>query len=177
MRFKEVISRITGINCPVFGASSNPPQPEIDAAKRVVRGLEDRRVLYNPFQLEDPHHCIQSVIEVRRLLTDALGNAQVSGPLADNLRAMRAACRKFLNRAQPEDGQRDGAPWHGAWGQSDFFDALGELRGVFGVHVAQIAVRYGLDVEDELASILPEVDDDDERRQAGRPTKRKGRTR
>jgi len=33
--------------------------------------------------------------------------------------------------------------------------ALGELRGVFGVHVAQIAAKYGVDVEEGLASILP----------------------
>jgi len=36
-----------------------------------------------------------------------------------------------------------------------FNSALGELRGVFGVHLAQIAAKYGLDIEDDLASILP----------------------
>jgi hypothetical protein len=40
--------------------------------------------------------------------------------------------------------------------------AIGELRGVVGVHVAQLAVRYGLDVEDELAQILPTADDEAE---------------
>ena len=36
-----------------------------------------------------------------------------------------------------------------------FDQSLGELRGVFGLHVAQLAVRYGIDVPDELATILP----------------------
>lgn len=37
----------------------------------------------------------------------------------------------------------------------DFLDALGQLRGVFGVHVAMIATRYDLDVQGDLQSILP----------------------
>ena len=40
----------------------------------------------------------------------------------------------------------------------EFNQALGELRGVFGIHIGMIAAKYGLDVEDELASILPEAD-------------------
>lgn len=42
-----------------------------------------------------------------------------------------------------------------------FNGALGALRGVFGVHIAKLATAYGLDVEDDLASILPEGDDVD----------------
>jgi len=41
-------------------------------------------------------------------------------------------------------------PWDDGFG-----DALGELRGTFGIHVARLAAQYGLDIEDELASILP----------------------
>jgi hypothetical protein len=41
-----------------------------------------------------------------------------------------------------------------------FNDALGELRAVFGIHVAQLSAKFGIDIEDSLASILPpEVDD------------------
>jgi hypothetical protein len=46
-----------------------------------------------------------------------------------------------------------------------FNGALGEMRGVFGIHIAKLAAQYGLDVEDDLASILPgpsEIDDPDE---------------
>lgn len=37
-----------------------------------------------------------------------------------------------------------------------FVSAVGELRGVFGIMIGQIAKSYGLDVEDELAQIIPE---------------------
>lgn len=38
--------------------------------------------------------------------------------------------------------------------------ALGELRGVLGIHLAIIAAHYELDVEDDLASIFPIPDTD-----------------
>jgi hypothetical protein len=41
-----------------------------------------------------------------------------------------------------------------------FYSALGEFRGAIGPHVAAIAVQYGIDVEDELAKVLPAADDD-----------------
>jgi hypothetical protein len=42
--------------------------------------------------------------------------------------------------------------------------ALGELRAHFGLQIAYLAIEYGLDIEDELAQIVPpelrgEVDD------------------
>ena len=37
-----------------------------------------------------------------------------------------------------------------------FTSAIGELRGLFGVMIGQIAKAYGLDVEDELAQIIPQ---------------------
>jgi hypothetical protein len=36
------------------------------------------------------------------------------------------------------------------------------MRGTFGNMIAQIAAAYGLDVEDELASIIPDSEHDDE---------------
>lgn len=44
----------------------------------------------------------------------------------------------------------------------EFNGAVGELRGVFGIHIAQLAAQYGIDVEDDLASILPPPEEDSE---------------
>ncbi len=70
MKFKEVLTRLTGVSCPVFGVSWNPPEAEIAVARRVLAYLEDRRVLYRPFGMEVPQHCIESVVEIREFLTD-----------------------------------------------------------------------------------------------------------
>ncbi|GAB4517878.1 MAG: hypothetical protein OHK0046_24910 [Anaerolineae bacterium] len=46
------------------------------------------------------------------------------------------------------------------WANWLFLDALEQMRGVFGIHLAIIAAKYGLDVEGELGSVFPEVDND-----------------
>lgn len=96
--------------------------------------------------------------------------------LAENVRAMRAACRKFLDTTG--DDRSDlivfgVSPGH--WASWRFHDAIGQLRGVFGIHVAQVAAKYGLDVEDELASILPAgASEDDGTARSKKPPKKRG---
>lgn len=159
MRFDEIASRFTGFSTPVFGVSWQPAEPEVGAARRVVAFLEDRRVLYAPDEMEVPQHCVHSVLDIRHFLTVELG-ALTDGDLHRSLRAMRAACRKFLDTVGPDDdeivlfgGQ------HGHWASWKFSGALGEMRGVFGLHLARLATEYGLDIEDELAQILPGADE------------------
>jgi hypothetical protein len=159
MKFKEVLTRLTGITCPVFGVSWNPPEAEIAVARRVLAFLEDRRVLYRPFDVEIPEQCVDSVIEIRKFLTDEIAKLAATKEIAQSLRGMRAACRKFLDEsAGPRGGRIHGRRFHGPW-DAQLFDALGELRGTFGIHVARLAAEHGLDIEDELASILPEKDE------------------
>jgi hypothetical protein len=72
------------------------------------------------------------------------------------LRALRAACRKFLEKLGA-DGPNTilYADQPGHYQSWTFFSAMGELRGIFGVQLAKIAAHFKLDIEDGLASILP----------------------
>lgn len=161
MKFKEVLTRLTGISCPVLGVSWNPPEAEIAVARRVLAFLEDRRVLYRPFDMEVPHHCVDSVVEIRKFLTDEIAKLDKSKEIAQSLRGMRAACRKFLDHSPGSaTAAFDRRRFHGAW-DVGLSDSLGELRGAFGIHVARLSAEFGLDIEDELASILPERDEGD----------------
>jgi hypothetical protein len=155
MKFSEIANRLTGISTPFGGASWQPAELEIAGARRVIAFLEDRRVLYDPCEMEVPDHCVRSVIEIRHCLTEELGKLEGCSELAASLRAMRAACRKFLERVGT-DG-REGIRYASGGGVQSwtFGSALGELRGTFGVHVAKIAAAFKLDVEDKLAAILP----------------------
>ncbi len=163
MKFKEIVSRLTGFSTPVFGVSWNPPQAHITIARRVITYLEDRRVLYNPYHLEDPWQCVQSVLDMRKYLTSELASLAAGDGPSPHLRAMRAACRKFLDTVQ-EDNGRGPHPRH--WGSGPynwiFNSALGELRGVIGIHVAALAAQHGLDVEGNLAATLPAEDNQEE---------------
>ena len=155
MKFEEIVKRITGISTPIFGISWSPNESEISVAKRIINKLEDRRVLYNPSELEMPDHCAKSIIEIRAILTDELIKVENESDLSNSIRAMRNACRKFLNTIQYDDYRLTYARNSSLYSNWVFDLALGELRGVFGIHIMQIAVKYGLKVEDDLSTILP----------------------
>ena len=162
MRFKEVLARLTGLSTPVFGVSWTPPEPHVQVARRVVAFLEDRRVLFVPSEMEVPDHCVRSVLEIRRFLTTELQSLDGDSEVAGSLRALRAACRKFMNTVGVRSDIIVFGANRGHWASWEFNGALGELRGVFGIHIARLAAAHGLDVEDELASILPGSADQDE---------------
>jgi hypothetical protein len=157
MTFNDIKERLTGISCPFFGISWNPPETDRNVAKRVIRFLEDKRVLYNPSDLEMPRHCVESVIRIREFLTNEMGQTKDDSNLFGYMKAMRIACRKFLDRTFSKDERFLGeARYNGNYSSWVFSSALGELRGTFGNMVAQISAAYGIDVEDDLAKIIPE---------------------
>ncbi|HXX46360.1 MAG TPA: DUF6650 family protein [Candidatus Acidoferrales bacterium] len=149
LSFREIADRITGISTPIFGISWNPPVLDAQIAKRLITFLEDRRALYNPYELESPPHVIDSVRLIRERLTQDLEQLDRTSTLAESLAAMRAACRKFLDSIPNEHSRMYLGP------SMVFFSGVGELRGVFGIYIARICVQYGIDVESDLAAILP----------------------
>jgi hypothetical protein len=154
--FKKIAKSLTGISTPVFGISWNPPATERDVVRKLVLFLEDRRALYHPYDMENPHYIVDSILEIRKHLTDVLQTLDEGSELIAHLRALRAACRKFLDFFDEKKlGRRFYYP--------DSLTALGELRGVFGLHIAQLCVKYGIDVDGVLEIILP-VEDEEERR-------------
>lgn len=156
MKFEEIVKSITGISCPVFGISWNPPKSEIQIAKEIIIFLEPRRVLYVPSEMEVPEHCVSSVIEIRNFFTNQMININQKSELYRYVSAMRLSCNKFLNKCdlKRKDVINYGGNW-GHWASWYFASALGEMRGVFGVMILQIASAYGLNVEDDLSSIMP----------------------
>lgn len=160
---KSLARRLTGFSLPFFGVQWTPPTDEREIIRRFLTALEDRRVLFVPYHLEVVSQVTSSVLQTRELLTQTLQTLPETARAAGAVRAMRAACRRFLEEPHPDF--RNLPPWHGRGrfddedGSPPFFVALGELRATFGTHIAALAYQYGIDVEGELASILPAPDD------------------
>jgi hypothetical protein len=100
------------------------------------------------------------VFQIRHFQTECLRRGGIADELAGSLKAMRTACRKFIETVGTMRGSELIIPStadliHGGTSSWIFNRALGEMRAVFGLHIAQLAVRCGLDVPDELATILP----------------------
>ena len=160
MKFKTILSRLTGLSCPIFGISWNPSESEVTIATRIIRYLEDKRVLFNPSEMESPSYCVKSTIQIREYLTSEMQNMNTDSKLFEFTKAMRIAARKFIDRMESECRRNKDFMYNARcfdhWASWTFASALGEMRGTFGNMIVQIASAYGLDVEDDLASILPD---------------------
>lgn len=146
--FSEIAARITGFSIPIFGLSWNPPPAQITIARQVLDVLGDRRVLYELGERQVPEYCTCSVRQIREYLTSQIA-ADTSSELSGNLKAIRSACRRFLDFEQTQSN------WQAF--DASFSDALGQFRSTVGQHIAIIAVKYQIDIEDQLASILPKM--------------------
>lgn len=158
MKFKTILSRLTGLSCPWFGISWNPTEAEIIIATRIIRFLEDKRILFNPSEMESPSYCVESTIRIREYLTYEMQSMNPDSKLFEYTKAMRIAARKFTDRMESQrdkDFLCNARHWN-HWASWTFASTLGEMRGIFGNMIAQIAAAYGLDVEDDLATIIPD---------------------
>lgn len=149
--YKQIAKNLTGFSTPFFGISWNPCETDRDIVRKLITFLEDRRALYNPYNIETPMFVDQSLFEIRKELTDTLQRIDDNSNSSPHLRAMRAACRKYLNEVSDQSRPR----FH--YREFETFATLGELRALFGIHVAQLAVKYGIDIEEELAPFYGEL--------------------
>lgn len=163
MKFKEITNKITGISCPIFGLSWTPDKLEIDTAQRIITFLEDKRVLYNLYELEMPQHCVESINQIRSFLTEQLYDIKRDTELSLIIRAMRNACRRFLDSTANQSyyNKHSYIDLGGMFGQMHFYSGIGEFRGNMGPLIAKVLIMHGLDCESDLNKILPvEILDD-----------------
>lgn len=155
---QSLASRLAGVSILGFGASWKAPEPERVVVRDVITSLEDRRALYSKAVWEQPDHVIQSIFQIRNELTNGLKRVGDKSPANDAFRIMRATCRNFLTLASTKalENSRGMMVGHGRmWEQEEFFTELGKLRAVFGQQLAVLGFLYGIEIEEELASILP----------------------
>lgn len=99
---------------------------------------------------------------MRNELTKTLQCLPEASKAVGSIRAMRAACRKFLEEPHLDFPYLAQGRSYSRFDQETspgFFVALGELRASFGQHVAALSVQYGIDLEEELSSTLPVEDE------------------
>ena len=144
LRFKDIASRITGISIKVFGVSSGTLRnPREKLCERPLSSMKtDVRSTMTSYEIE--HEVAESVLSIRKELTDALKRLPDDSQAAPPMRAMRAACREYLGRGRRRHG-----------GHFGFTTELGRFRAMIGVQVAYLAVKFGIDVDGELLRVIP----------------------
>jgi hypothetical protein len=72
IKWKNLASRLTGLSGFGFGASWKAPEPDRDVVRSVINVLEDKRSLYVDYDLEIRDQVNQSLVEIRKVLTDGI---------------------------------------------------------------------------------------------------------
>jgi hypothetical protein len=145
----ELAARLIGIKTPIGGMDWQPPPEEKDRAKRVLTYLAEQGPLWDPYDIAISPFATQSIVDLRGQLRSDLDDLSNGSVLHEALRAMHAACRHFLEENQsPRSGY--GPPY-----EAQLHSTLGELRALFGIHIARIACAYGLELDPRLEGILP----------------------
>jgi hypothetical protein len=147
---KRRIERVTIGWGPIKADLALPPR-ERDLAARLVTFLEDRRVLYEPYEAEIPQRCYESIQEIRARLQEELEQLDRASTLFQIGREMANSCRTFLTEVEPLSlGPRSG------FGEMMLFvDALGRFRELFALQLGTLCAIYQIDLADELSNILP----------------------
>lgn len=156
MRWSELASRLNQLGFGPLAVGWKSVESDSAIARRVIRFLENRRMLFNDCAEEDLRHCLLSAEQIRTFLTTELGNLSDNSPLLPYLRSIRKSAQQFMNRfPHGADSHR----WHDlSLGDANLFIRLGQLRSDIGFQVALIAARWEIDVEEDLAKVLPTFD-------------------
>ena len=154
-KWKSIARRINGISIHGYGINWSPPESHRKIALRVISRLEDRRVLYKRTEYEYPVKCEKSVEDIRRMLTNEIEALEHDTKIASILKAMRAACRQFLDTLQDNQLNVELSAYPYPAKHWEFIDALKCLRDDFGYYVAYLSAIYRIDVESDLAQIMP----------------------
>lgn len=152
--------RITGISTPLGGMQWADPGPsEAKVVHEFLIFLEDRRVLYNAMQLEVPSQVEHSIHEIREECTRTLQRLGANAFAVPALRTIREASRRYHDDCN-EQFHNMVHDWHGDRNDRHrfgpgFFTALGAYRATVGYQVALLAAHYDIDVEGDLATVIP----------------------
>ena len=92
-------------------------QSERQLVVSLLRFLDGRCVLFDPWTLEEPEHVATSILEICRRIDDDLARLRPDAKAVENLRAIRTACLRYLTRVPHPEA----APRH--WP-----DAINDLR-------------------------------------------------
>jgi hypothetical protein len=101
---------------------------------------------------EEQERCYRAVADLRRLVGETAEILPVDALGHDDLLAMRAACRKYLDLADAWDkksGRRFSMPSY------RFYQMLGAFREVMGLHLWRLGDLHDLDVDGRLVAFFP----------------------
>lgn len=149
--------RVRDLDRPLAAMPMVPDSHPSAAESQLIAGLIDMvggSALFGEQMLlaEEQERCYRAIADLRRLIgeTGEILPAEALG--ADDLQAMKAACRKYLDLAEAWDkksGRRFSMPSY------RFYQMLGAFREMMGLHLWRLGDLHDLDVDGRLVAFFP----------------------
>ncbi len=117
--------------------------PNRSDVRSLVKFLEQRGALFQPFQNENHLYVIDSIAEIRTFLTQLLARVEEGSRIAIIVESLNRACRHFMNTTSKT------AP------EKEVLYALGALRKMFGVNLKDIQDSFSVKITGPLADFIP----------------------
>lgn len=152
--------RLTGMSVSASGPSLNWEfsDSERTRARDILHRLEDHRVLYEAYEVEEEAAVFDSLGRLRAYLTEQVDRCE-STELRDQVRVLRAGVRQLVTdleaarRLAARVSQTESMEAHVYLLSST--QALGVLRGRAGVAIAEIGRAFRIPIDGDLARIMP----------------------
>lgn len=123
-------------------------------AQRVLDRLTDRRVLYAPHHRENEQACLSSALDLRQDMGSIIDEAPPRSPVYSAAKEVQKASRRFMSDV--EELNFDAQDIATAVATRSIFERhLDRFRGSVGHATMNLVAAYGLDVDDELATLIP----------------------
>ena len=97
---RQAFSRVNGVSTPIGGFSFQPRESERELAQKLMKFLNNKRILYDLMEYEVLDHVVLSVQDVRKRLGEYLEEVDSESAIGKNMNSMQAACRTFLTKMQ-----------------------------------------------------------------------------
>lgn len=113
-------------------------------AKVILRLLDQKGVLFQPFASENPFRVVASLDDLRKELTHLRFELEDGSELDIIAESIIRACRHYMNTA----------PDHPSLQEMEY--SLGAVRKIIGINVGRLLQQYSVSVSPELKSIVPQ---------------------
>lgn len=141
-----------------FALVVQPKEYDYPKARDIVTFLEDRRVLYVTPEWENVNYSTESILKMREELLRLERNTQLNSPLHKYAEKMRKGCIEFLEMTEKLQKSEAGYYKYNTDNYRIFQAALGRIRRVFGNQLLYLSIAYDVDIDEDLASIIPTAD-------------------
>lgn len=111
--------------------------------RKIVRFLDDKGALFVELDYEIPHYVFDSIKEIRTFLVGINAEINESSPLEVIVESIINACRHFMNTTNP------------TMTITEMAYGLGAMRKIIGLNLADMKRVYGVNLTQNLESILP----------------------